>query len=277
MVIYKTTNLVNGKIYVGQDSKNNPKYFGSGLLLHKAIKKYGIDNFEKEILEECSHKEELDEREIYWIKFHNSTNKKIGYNISEGGTGGKLTKVEWKKGKTYEEAYGKEKAEELKAHFSKIRKGKKLGFKNITSEEFGKKISKALKGREITDEHKGKISDTLKEYFQTEEGVEARNNLRKLKTGTKQTEKSNKKRSEKLKGKRNHAWDVHPSAKYWYFYDKDNNLIAETLGNRTEKLKELNTYQRKIVIFTDLDECLNYDLPENKHFKVFTKKYYNED
>jgi len=277
MVIYKTTNLVNGKIYIGQDSNNNPKYLGSGMLLHRAIKKYGIDNFKKEILEECYNKKELDEKEKYWIKSYDSTNENIGYNISEGGTGGKLTKFEWKKGKTYEEAYGKEKAAQLKAHFSKIRKGKKLGFKNITSEEFGKKISEALSGREITDDHKEKISDTLKKYFQTEEGIEARENLKKLKTGNKQTEESNKKRSETLKGRRPKMLDVHPSAKYWYFYDKDNNLIAETLGNRTEKLKELNTYQRKIVIFTDLDECLNYELPENKHFKVYTKKYYKKD
>jgi len=277
MIIYKTTNLVNGKFYIGQDSNNNPNYLGSGLLLGMSIKKHGKDKFKKEVLEECKSKYELNKREIFWIKFYDSTNKKIGYNISEGGTGGKLTKVEWKKGKTYEEAYGEEKAKELKALFSKMRKGKKLGFKNITSEEFGKKISEALKGRVITEEHKEKISDTLKEYFKTEKGIRAKENLRKLKTGKKQTEESNKKRSEALKGKRPKVLDVHPSAKYWYFYDKDNNLILETLGNRTEKLKELKTYQRKIIIFTDLDECLNYKLPENKHFKVFTKKYYNKN
>ena len=44
MIIYKTTNLVNGKIYIGQDSNNNPNYYGSGTLLHKAIKKYGLES-----------------------------------------------------------------------------------------------------------------------------------------------------------------------------------------------------------------------------------------
>lgn len=275
MIIYKTTNLVDGKIYIGQDSNNNPKYFGSGLLLGRSIKKYGKENFKKEILEECENKESLNEKEKYWIKFYDSTNNKIGYNISEGGTGGKLTSVEWKKGKTYEEAYGEEKAKELKNLFSKIRKGKKLGYKNITSEEVGKKISKALQGREIKEEHREKISKTLKEYFKTDEGILAKINLSESKIGKKQTKESNKKRSEALKGKRPKILEVHPTAKYWYFYDKDNNLILETLGNRTEKLKELKTYQRKIVIFTDLNECLNYNLPENKHFKVFSKKYYN--
>ena len=45
MIIYKTTNLVNGKIYIGKDSKNNPNYLGSGNLLKKALIKYGKENF----------------------------------------------------------------------------------------------------------------------------------------------------------------------------------------------------------------------------------------
>ena len=51
MIIYKTTNLVNGKTYVGQDSKNNKKYLGSGKILKSAIKKYGRSSFKKEIIE----------------------------------------------------------------------------------------------------------------------------------------------------------------------------------------------------------------------------------
>jgi hypothetical protein len=65
MIIYKTTNLINGKIYIGKDSKNNSKYLGSGLLLKRAILKYGKENFKKEILEECSSIEELNQREIF--------------------------------------------------------------------------------------------------------------------------------------------------------------------------------------------------------------------
>jgi len=41
MVIYKITNLINNKFYIGQDIKNNPKYLGSGNLIISAIKKYG--------------------------------------------------------------------------------------------------------------------------------------------------------------------------------------------------------------------------------------------
>ncbi len=85
MVIYKTTNLINGKIYIGQDSKNNPEYLGSGIILKKAILKYGKENFKKEILEYCSTKEDLDKREKYWIKTLNTI--KNGYNIAAGGNG----------------------------------------------------------------------------------------------------------------------------------------------------------------------------------------------
>jgi len=88
MVVYKTTNLINGKIYIGKDINNNSDYIGSGLLLNRAIGKYGINNFKKEILESCSNIDILNLQEKYWIKFYNSTNKQIGYNISCGGDGG---------------------------------------------------------------------------------------------------------------------------------------------------------------------------------------------
>jgi len=88
MVIYKTINLINKKIYVGKDINNNPIYLGSGTLLKKAIKKYGRNNFKKEILETCNTFEELNNKEIYWINQLNSTNLKIGYNLIDGGSGG---------------------------------------------------------------------------------------------------------------------------------------------------------------------------------------------
>jgi hypothetical protein len=88
MIIYKTTNLVNGKIYIGQDRNNNPEYYGSGKNIILAIKKYDKINFTKEILEQCIDENHLCEREIYWIKYYNSTDKCIGYNISHGGKEG---------------------------------------------------------------------------------------------------------------------------------------------------------------------------------------------
>jgi hypothetical protein len=86
MIIYKTTNLLNGKIYVGKDEKNNPEYLGSGKILKLAVNKNGRENFKKEILETCTTRKELNNREKYWITELLATT--FGYNISEGGTGG---------------------------------------------------------------------------------------------------------------------------------------------------------------------------------------------
>jgi group I intron endonuclease len=88
MYIYKTTNNVNGKIYVGKLVRESKTYLGSGKLLKLSINKYGKENFTKEIIEYCNTKSELSEREIYWIEKFDSTNKDIGYNITKGGDGG---------------------------------------------------------------------------------------------------------------------------------------------------------------------------------------------
>lgn len=90
--IYKTTNTVNGKIYIGKEKHNDKNYIGSGRILNNAIKKYGKEVFVKEILEECSL-DIIDERECYWINHYDSTNWDIGYNITKGGTGGDTTSL----------------------------------------------------------------------------------------------------------------------------------------------------------------------------------------
>lgn len=91
--IYKTTNLINSKVYIGQKRSCeflNEQYLGSGTLLRKALKKYGKENFKVELVEWCASKEDLDQRECYWIEFFNATNLDIGYNIATGGQGGDL-------------------------------------------------------------------------------------------------------------------------------------------------------------------------------------------
>ena len=92
MVIYKITNIITGKIYIGKDSKNDSQYYGSGLLINRSIKKYGKKNFKKEILEYCEAGDTLNDREKYWIKFYNSTDRNIGYNLTDGGDGGDTIK-----------------------------------------------------------------------------------------------------------------------------------------------------------------------------------------
>lgn len=88
-LIYKITNKINGKIYVGkhQTSDINDNYMGSGKILHEAFNKYGIENFEKEILFECSSLEEMNQKEKEIVN-EEFVRRKDTYNIKLGGEGG---------------------------------------------------------------------------------------------------------------------------------------------------------------------------------------------
>ena len=63
---------------------------GSGRILELAIKKYGKENFIRETLETCESRDDLNNREKFWIAFYNATNRSIGYNIARGGEGGDI-------------------------------------------------------------------------------------------------------------------------------------------------------------------------------------------
>ena len=94
--IYKITNLINEKVYIGQSvdinyrfnnhksESFNPKSNAYNTAIHRAIRKYGVENFSFEVIEECT-KELLSEREIYWIAYYNSYGN--GYNLTSGGEG----------------------------------------------------------------------------------------------------------------------------------------------------------------------------------------------
>lgn len=87
--IYKTTNLINNKFYVGKHKypKNeiDTKYYGSGIRLKDAIHKYGKENFIVEILDICMTLSEANEKERFWIEKLDARNREIAYNISFGG------------------------------------------------------------------------------------------------------------------------------------------------------------------------------------------------
>lgn len=94
MIIYCTTNKLNGKKYIGSDTKNRTliQYPGSGKLLKLAIQKYGIENFEKVIVEECKS-ENIKEKEIYWLNFFKTAESDLFYNIVDNYLGGRNSKT----------------------------------------------------------------------------------------------------------------------------------------------------------------------------------------
>jgi len=177
MIIYKTTNLINNRIYIGKDKYNNPKYLGSGKLLKQAIKKYGKENFKKEILDYCSDEEHLNEREKFWIAHLNCQISDQYYNIGEGGEGGdNLTynpdrEAICKKMSTLMTGeangmFGKTHSDETKKIISDNRKGITSGSKNpmfgkTHSNEVKLKIAK-IKSRKLIHVPSKNIYDSIK-------------------------------------------------------------------------------------------------------------------
>lgn len=89
--IYKITNQLNGKCYIGQSIHIEQRWqehlytTSNCTLLKYALHKYGVDNFKFEVLEECTQ-QELNQREQYWIEYYNSFGEN-GYNLTRGGDG----------------------------------------------------------------------------------------------------------------------------------------------------------------------------------------------
>lgn len=86
--IYMTTNLLNGRRYIGQhhSDKLDENYFGSGSVISKAVKKYGKDSFKVDLLEWCYSKEDLDKKEQYYISEYMANIDRDFYNIAKGGS-----------------------------------------------------------------------------------------------------------------------------------------------------------------------------------------------
>ena len=163
--IYKITNNIDGKIYIGQKKSSFivEDYYGSGLYITRAIKKYGVNNFTRDILEWCESKEALNEKEIYWISKLDATNRKVGYNISTGGNGGNLGPEVIQKmaasmrGKKHTEATKRKISESTKGHATSEQTRKKISDANKGEKcyWYGKKHSAETR-KKIGDAHRGK-------------------------------------------------------------------------------------------------------------------------
>lgn len=165
-IIYKITNKINGKVYIGQtirkygfrqrysyDLAKNTK----NLHLKSSIEKYGIENFNiDEEFDIAYSKEELDNKEKYWISYYKSNNTDFGYNLQDGGSNGKPTQEVRERMSKNNPKYllGKHHTEETKKKIGARLKGRKLA---PLKEETKLKISKTLTGRKLPIETKIKI------------------------------------------------------------------------------------------------------------------------
>ena len=158
--IYKTINLLNGKYYIGKHSaiKLDDGYLGSGKYLRRAIRKYGKENFKKEILEFCGTKELCNEREKEIVTTE-LVNDSLCMNLMKGGKGGFVSLEACRKGaKRMNEIVWKD--EEFVKR-TKIRGSNR--FKKMWKENNGRRLGGADKGWHHTSEaiekmksHKGK-------------------------------------------------------------------------------------------------------------------------
>ena len=220
--IYITTNLINGKRYIGQRKFSNchggwQHYLGSGMLLKKAIKKYNREKFKRDIIDIAYSEEELNQKEIQWIKQFNAAESDNFYNIVEGGGGGNpwlgKTKEEiakWKqklseanKGENHP-FYGKKLSEEHKRKISDGHKGMKYSEKTeeekkITRQKISKKLSgenHPFYGKRFSKEHKRKISDGHKGMKYSEDTKRKKSASMKGKNKGKRSEETRKAMSE---------------------------------------------------------------------------------
>ena len=160
--IYKGTNKINGKVYIGYTNnferrvKEHSKLRNIKTHFQYAIKKHGYDNFEWSIIYQSKDQEHcLNEMEKYFIEEYQSNLSKKGYNGTNGGEGGIQTP-------------------EVRAKMSMARKGRKLKRETV------EKIRKANTGKKRSDEIRAKMRIALKGHFVSEE---TKRKLSKIKSG----------------------------------------------------------------------------------------------
>lgn len=237
MNIYKITNVITGLIYIGQEKNYKPNYYGSGILIKKAISELGIDNFKKEIIEYSKDYNELNEREIFWIKELNSRDPSVGYNLAPGGslfmTSPEISKKisNSLKGKYVGKKafrYGLKITEDHKKKISEANKGKEGVENKMWSEERRKKASEKRKGI--------KLSDITKER------------LSKAHTGKRLSDSHRNKISKGLE-KREHSEETKERI-------KNSNINKEQKNSKTVEAKNIETGD--LIVFNNISQCSRF-------------------
>jgi group I intron endonuclease len=169
--VYKITNLVNGKIYIGKTSDVNKRWKKhieiaksqeekAYQYLHKSINKYGIENFIIEEIENNLTEQESFNREIFWIKTMEAKNSNVGMNLTNGGEG--ASGLKWsnesrnKISGDNNHNFGKPLKEEVKDKLSVALSGENNPF---YGKHHSEKTIKLLQNKEISDEQKKYLSE----------------------------------------------------------------------------------------------------------------------
>lgn len=165
MKIYKITNSINGKVYIGQTSRSIERRWKEHCcpseqcpLLKKAIRKYGKENFSIVQIDSAIDREEANAKEKHWIAFYDSANSEKGYNLSLGGSIGDfndatlLKMSESHKGEK-NHFFGKHHSEESRKKMSLLKKGLYDGNKHPNA-------------RRVVCVDTGEVFDTIKEAEQ---------------------------------------------------------------------------------------------------------------
>jgi len=159
MIIYKITNTVNKKVYIGKTEFTTAKRFEAHIkkakkktnrYLYDAMNHYGYDKFVIEKIDDCISNEDMNNKERYWISYYKSNNKEFGYNMTEGGDGGRMSP------ELYERIAAQHRGVPLtEEHKQKI---SLANMNRIFTKETRQKLSEARKGIKLSKETKQKIS-----------------------------------------------------------------------------------------------------------------------
>ena len=205
--VYLTTNLVNGKQYVGQHLHDDfdAKYKGSGHYIKNAFEKYGWNNFDCKVICWCTTQTQLNEAEDNYIRLLN-TMYPNGYNLKRGGSKGKNS-------------------DEARKNMSKSRR---IYLKTENGKECRTKISNTLKKYYESEENRKKQSIATQKYFESEENRKKQSEAHKGQVAWNKGKKASKKsRKNMSEAQKNYFKDPKNREKHSKAHDKQKKRILQ--------------------------------------------------
>jgi len=305
--IYCIENIINNKKYIGKAINIKDRFYDHLKLLRvnghyneylqRAFLKYGEENFNFYILEECEE-EKLNEREIFLISFYKTNQRDFGYNLTDGGEG--VTNIsESGRAKIAESnrrrVYTQEQRDAFSARMKEIKTSEKY-LKNLSdslmgrespmkgkhhTEETKKKMSESRKGREVKQETRDKISASNKGIIRNVGRKHTEEELSKMRLfekgnqigkGTKRTEEQKSEMSKKKIGIKNNK---NSSSKFvGVSFRKDNNSWTAQAFFENEK-QYLGCFPTEILAAIAYNEAAIEFHGSNAKLNIISEEEYN--